>query len=123
MQVLLERVDSHVEIRVVDTGQGISSEFLPHIFERFRQADSSTTRRFGGLGLGLAIVKQLAEMHGGGVRAQSPGEGQGSTFTVRLPITIVHEAPEEVRAKHSVAAAAGLRRTSLCGDPGSRGRR
>ena len=100
VQVLLERVNSHVEISVIDTGMGIRPEFLPHVFERFRQADSSTTRRHGGLGLGLAIVKQLAELHGGTVRAKSPGEGQGSTFVVSLPITVVHEAPpEKVRPK------------------------
>ena len=100
VQVLLERVNSHIEISVIDTGMGIRPEFLSHVFERFRQADSSTTRRHGGLGLGLAIVKQLAELHGGTVRAKSPGEGQGSTFVVSLPITVVHEAPpEKVRPK------------------------
>lgn len=100
VQVLLERVNSHVEISVIDNGVGIRPEFLPHIFERFSQADSSTTRRHGGLGLGLAIVKQLTELHGGSVRAKSPGEGQGSTFVVDLPITVLHEAPpEKVRPK------------------------
>jgi PAS domain S-box-containing protein len=99
IQVLLERVNSHIEISVVDTGMGIRPEFLPHVFERFRQADSSTTRRYGGLGLGLAIVKQLAEMHGGGIRAKSPGEGQGATFTVSLPIAVVHPEPEKVRPR------------------------
>ena len=95
VQVLLERVNSHIEVSVIDTGMGIPPDFLSHVFERFRQADSSTTRRHGGLGLGLAIVKQLAELHGGTVRAKSPGEGQGSTFVVSLPITVVHEAPPE----------------------------
>ncbi len=90
VQVLLERVNSHVEISVIDTGQGIPPEFLPHVFERFRQADASTTRQHGGLGLGLSIVKHLVEMHGGTVRAKSPGEGQGATFTVTLPILVVH---------------------------------
>ena len=93
VQVLLERVNSHVEVSVIDTGMGIPPEFLPHVFDRFRQADSTTTRRYGGLGLGLAIVKQLAEMHGGAIRAKSPGEGRGATFTLMLPIAVVH--PEQ----------------------------
>ena len=93
VQVLLERVNSHVEISVIDTGIGIKPEFLPHVFDRFRQADAGTTRRYDGLGLGLAIVKHLAEMHGGTVRAKSPGEGQGATFVLMLPITVVH--PEQ----------------------------
>jgi CheY-like chemotaxis protein/anti-sigma regulatory factor (Ser/Thr protein kinase) len=97
IQVLLERVNSHIEISVVDTGIGIRPEFLPRVFDRFRQADASTTRRHGGLGLGLAIVKQLVEMHGGVVRVKSPGEGQGSTFTVSLPVSIVHPEPVTVR--------------------------
>jgi PAS domain S-box-containing protein len=87
VRVRLGRVESHVEITVSDTGQGISREFLPHVFDRFRQADSSTTRAHGGLGLGLAIVRHLVELHGGTVEAESEGEGQGSTFIVRLPIT------------------------------------
>jgi len=90
VQVLLERVNSHVEISVIDTGIGIKPEFLPHVFDRFRQADVGTTRRHDGLGLGLAIVKHLAEMHGGSIRAKSPGEGQGATFVVTLPITVIH---------------------------------
>ncbi|HEY0050766.1 MAG TPA: ATP-binding protein [Pyrinomonadaceae bacterium] len=90
IQVCLERINSHVEISVSDTGQGIEPEFLPHVFERFRQGDSSIARRFGGLGLGLAIVRQLVEMHGGTVAATSPGENQGATFTVMLPVAIVH---------------------------------
>ena len=76
----------YAQITVTDTGMGISSEFLPHVFEYFRQADSSTTRKFGGLGLGLAIVRHLVELHGGVVTADSSGEGQGATFTVRLPL-------------------------------------
>jgi PAS domain S-box-containing protein len=90
IQVLLERVNSHVEITVVDSGQGIAPEFLPFVFDRFRQADASTTRRYGGLGLGLSIVKQLVELHGGTVRAKSPGDGKGSTFVVGLPVAVVH---------------------------------
>jgi PAS domain S-box-containing protein len=90
VQVSLERVNSHLEVCVTDNGQGIKPEFLPHVFERFRQADSSTTRRHGGLGLGLSIVKNLVELHGGHVRAKSPGEGHGSTFCVELPLMVVH---------------------------------
>jgi signal transduction histidine kinase len=81
----LRRVDSRVAISVSDTGEGVSAEFLPFIFDRFRQADGSTTRRHGGLGLGLAIVRHFVEMHGGSVRADSPGVGRGTTFTIELP--------------------------------------
>ena len=75
-----------VEVSVSDTGQGISKEFLPYVFDRFRQADSTTTRQHGGLGLGLAIARHLVEIHGGTIRAESKGEGRGSTFTIRLPL-------------------------------------
>ena len=95
VQVLLERVNSHLEISVSDTGEGIVPEFLPHLFERFRLADASTTRRHGGLGLGLSIVKQLVELHGGTVRAKSRGSGQGSTFTVSLPVSIIKQTETE----------------------------
>ncbi len=78
--------NNYAQITVSDTGKGISSEFLPHVFEYFRQADSSTTRKYGGLGLGLAIVRHLVELHGGTVAAESPGVGQGATFIVRLPL-------------------------------------
>lgn len=84
--VTLRQLDSHADIIVSDTGVGIAPEFLSSVFDRFRQADASTTRRFGGLGLGLAIVKQLVEMHGGVVRAESAGEGKGARFTVSLPV-------------------------------------
>ncbi len=96
IQLLLERVNSHIEISVIDTGHGIEPEFLPHVFDRFQQADSTTTRRHGGLGLGLAIVKQLVELHGGSVRAKSAGAGKGATFVVNLPLTAVHPAQEEL---------------------------
>jgi CheY-like chemotaxis protein len=85
VHVGLAHAEDHVEITVRDTGQGIGPDFLPHVFDRFRQADMTTTKPHGGLGLGLAIVRHLVELHGGAVRAQSPGEGQGATFTVRLP--------------------------------------
>ena len=77
--------NGHIEIRVVDSGQGINPNFLPHVFERFRQGDDVTPQRHTGLGLGLGIVRQLVELHGGTVQAASPGLGQGATFTVRLP--------------------------------------
>jgi PAS domain S-box-containing protein len=89
VQVVLERINSHAEIRVEDSGIGIRTEFLPHVFDRFRQADASTTRHYGGLGLGLSIVKNLVELHGGTVRVKSPGENQGSSFIVTLPISHV----------------------------------
>jgi len=88
VHVVVERAESDVEISIRDTGQGISAEFLPHLFSRFTQADSSTRRKHGGLGLGLSIVKSLVEMHGGMVWATSAGEGQGATFTVRLPLRV-----------------------------------
>lgn len=90
VQVLLERVNSHIEISVADTGIGIKPEFLSYVFERFRQADSTSTRKYGGLGLGLSIVKHLVELHGGSVYAKSDGEGRGATFSVHLPVTVVH---------------------------------
>jgi CheY-like chemotaxis protein/anti-sigma regulatory factor (Ser/Thr protein kinase) len=91
VQIRSERVNSHLEIVVSDTGQGISADFLPHVFDRFRQADQKTSRHHGGMGLGLAIVRHLVEMHGGTVRANSDGEGKGATFTVMLPITPVYQ--------------------------------
>ena len=91
VHIRLERINSHIEIVVSDTGAGIKSEFLPHVFERFRQADQKTTRQHGGLGLGLAIVRHLVELHGGTVQADSPGEGQGATFVVNLPIVPVYQ--------------------------------
>ncbi|MEQ1728856.1 MAG: ATP-binding protein [Vicinamibacterales bacterium] len=89
VEVALRRDGDEVELRVADTGCGIAAEFLPHVFERFRQGDSSTTRAHGGLGLGLAIVRDLVDLHGGTVRADSAGDGQGATFTVRLPATLI----------------------------------
>jgi signal transduction histidine kinase/CheY-like chemotaxis protein len=92
--VSLERINNHAEITVSDTGIGMKPEFLPYVFERFRQADATTTRQHGGLGLGMAIVKNLVELHGGKVRAKSAGEGHGATFTIELPLTIVFASQE-----------------------------
>ena len=89
VEARVRRVESNIEISVADNGQGISPDFLPHVFERFRQADGAITRKFGGLGLGLAIVRHIVELHGGTVRAESGGIGRGATFTVRLPVAAV----------------------------------
>lgn len=86
IQIRLETVGNHAQIQVSDTGKGIHPDFLPYVFDCFRQEDSGTTRQFGGLGLGLAIVRHLVELHGGRVESDSAGEGQGATFTVRLPL-------------------------------------
>ena len=99
VQVKLQRINSHVEVAVSDTGVGIKPDFLPHVFERFRQADGSTTRTYGGLGLGLAIVRHLVELHGGAAWVQSAGENQGSTFTVRFPSMIAPELQAERRVE------------------------
>jgi CheY-like chemotaxis protein len=89
VEVLLEREDPHICITVSDTGKGISPDFLPYVFDRFRQADASSARRYGGLGLGLALVKYLVELHGGTIKVTSAGEDQGSTFKVVLPVRAV----------------------------------
>jgi PAS domain S-box-containing protein len=108
VQVRLERVNSHVEVSVSDTGIGIAPEFLPYVFERFRQADAGIARERGGLGLGLAIAKQLTEMHGGTIEAGSGGPGQGATFRLKMPLMIVHPARDESERVHP-RSAAGLR--------------
>jgi PAS domain S-box-containing protein len=105
VQVILERVNSHVEIAVSDTGQGIPSRFLPHVFERFQQGASGPDREHGGLGLGLAIVRHIVELHGGTVFVESPGVDQGSTFTVKLPLLIFERAAGEARRRHPTLAA------------------
>ena len=106
VEVRLERVGTSIELSVKDNGQGIHADFLPYVFERFRQADQSTTRRHGGLGLGLALVRHLAEAHGGTVRADSEGEGRGATFVVTLPVQAVfHEAVESSRPTPTGGAA------------------
>jgi signal transduction histidine kinase/DNA-binding response OmpR family regulator len=107
IQVRVERVESQVHIVVSDTGVGIKPEFLPHLFERFRQADSTMTRHFGGLGLGLAITRHLVELHGGSVEAISDGEGNGATFRVRLPLMIVHAQPAVDERRKLTRASSG----------------
>ncbi|HEX6182363.1 MAG TPA: ATP-binding protein [Pyrinomonadaceae bacterium] len=104
VRVSAARLLTHVRIEVSDTGQGLSPEFLPYAFDRFRQADSSTTRVHGGLGLGLSVVRHLVEAHGGSVHAYSAGEGQGATFTVDLPLPLEAEPDEPPSAGESEAA-------------------
>ncbi|MEH2122311.1 PAS domain S-box protein [Nostoc sp.] len=90
VEISLQSLDSQAQLRVSDTGKGISSDFLPYVFDYFRQADGATTRKFGGLGLGLAIVRHIVELHGGTVQAESLGEEQGATFTVMLPLIKIY---------------------------------
>ena len=97
VQVILQRVNSHIELSVADTGIGIPATFIGQVFDRFSQRDSSSTRAHGGLGLGLAICRQLVELHGGTIHASSPGEGQGATFSVELPISIMQVEAERAR--------------------------
>ena len=104
IQVRLERVNSHVEIAVSDTGIGIAPEFIPHVFERFRQADSGIARERGGLGLGLSIARQLIEMHGGTIHVFSGGINQGATFRVQIPLMIVHHVHDDPPRIHPRAA-------------------
>jgi len=117
VEVRAERRKSEVAISVSDSGLGIKPDFLPHVFERFRQADGSTTRPQGGLGLGLAIVKNLVELHGGTVEAYSAGQNQGSTFTILLPIAarIDHQSDHRIRPPDAMAKAPDLGRESLSG--------
>jgi PAS domain S-box-containing protein len=99
--ITVRRVNSHVELSVCDNGRGIEADFLPHVFERFRQADASTTRQFGGLGIGLALVRELVELHGGLVQAESAGSGQGSTFIVSLPVVATRFEPVKPKEDRS----------------------
>ncbi|MBI2203650.1 MAG: response regulator [Candidatus Rokubacteria bacterium] len=109
IDVVARRVNSHVEIEVSDTGEGIAENVLPYVFDRFRQADSTSTRAHGGLGLGLALVRHLTELHGGSVTARSGGEGLGATFVVRLPVSIVRpDAPAETHSTARPSPAAAL---------------
>ena len=117
VQVSLARVNSAVEFTVADSGEGIAAEFLPHVFERFQQADSSSTRTHKGLGLGLAIVRHLVELHGGTIQAASAGVGQGSTFGVQLPVALAHQpatlAPGAAPREHPTAEDTGRRGSPL----------
>src|SRR5207245_8881478 len=106
IQVQLRKVDSHVEIVVSDNGEGIRSDILPYIFDRFRQGDSTTTRPHGGLGLGLALVRHLVDLHGRPVRAASEGPGRGATFVVELPVAIL--GPEAGTTLETSAATGAL---------------
>ncbi|WP_257449178.1 CHASE3 domain-containing protein [Archangium lipolyticum] len=109
VRVLLRRVDSSVEVTVADEGPGVPADFLPHIFERFRQLEGGTTRRHGGLGLGLAIVRHLVELHGGTVHAESEGPGRGATFTVRLPPVLPRQAAPDSAAPRKPVALPSVR--------------
>jgi PAS domain S-box-containing protein len=106
VQIRLSRINSHIELSVADTGIGIPPEFLPHVFERFRQADAGIARERGGLGLGLSIARQLAEMHGGTIEAASGGTDQGATFTVKLPLMIVQPTRDDSERVHPRSATA-----------------
>jgi PAS domain S-box-containing protein len=121
VEIRLEQVGDQAEITVTDTGKGIKSDFLPHIFEYFRQEDASVTRKHGGLGLGLAIVRHLVEAHGGTVTADSPGEGQGATFTVRLPLLNVEpETDERNQSLESEGDLTGIRVLVVDDEPDTR---
>src|SRR4030095_16451887 len=113
VKVRLERADSRAVVKVSDTGVGISPKFLPLVFDRFRQADSSSTRSQGGLGLGLAIVRHLVELHGGEVHAYSEGVGKGATFVVELPLRINRTAALYERNSSTAAALTGVKMDHL----------
>jgi PAS domain S-box-containing protein len=115
VEVRARRTASHLQVTVRDTGEGIDPRFLPHIFEPFRQAESSSTRSHGGLGLGLSIVRYIAEAHGGGVSAESEGLGKGATFTITLPIASLRVQPAEVRVESPILPADTIGTTRLKG--------
>jgi PAS domain S-box-containing protein len=115
IEVALRRVDSHVELLVSDSGQGIAADDLPYIFERFHQGESGSARGHGGLGIGLALVRHLVELHGGSVLAESRGKGQGATFIVRLPVSIARPVSDRADHGHGVAAVAPHDAPSLAG--------
>ncbi|MCC5635781.1 PAS domain S-box protein [Nostoc sp. CHAB 5844] len=108
VSIQLQRVGKYAQITVNDTGKGIEPEFLPYVFDYFRQADASITRKFGGLGLGLAIVRHLVELHGGKVTAASPGEGNGATFTVMLPLLPIQQQNQQSQSTHAVLDLTGV---------------
>jgi len=118
VEIRLEQVNSSAQIQVRDTGIGISREFLPYVFDYFRQEDGKTTRKFGGLGLGLAIVRHLTELHGGTVKAESLGEGLGAIFTVKLPLmAVVNNIPESNQKSDDVADLTGLQVLAVDDEP------
>jgi hypothetical protein len=130
IQVVVERESSQLRLTVVDTGRGIDADFLPYVFDRFKQADGSTTRRVGGLGLGLAIVRHIVELHGGQVEVTSAGPGEGASFTVRLPVRAIaprdDDDPEDAAVPSkstrppSSASLAGLRVLIVDDEPDAR---
>ncbi|MFM7424697.1 MAG: ATP-binding protein, partial [Elainella sp.] len=121
VNIRLERLGSSAQITVSDTGQGIAPEFLPHVFDYFRQADGATTRKFGGLGLGLAIVRHLVELHGGTVDVVSPGEGQGATFAVRIPLmTVASETRQDAQPPQELPDLSGLKILIVDDEPDAR---
>jgi PAS domain S-box-containing protein len=127
IRVAAARNNSQVEISVADSGQGIAAKFMPHLFERFSQADASTTRSHGGLGIGLSLVKQLVELHGGKVRAESPGEGMGATFTLLLPIAALQggdrrfQAPRDGNLNSALSSLKGIKVLAVDDDKDSLG--
>ncbi|HEU5191362.1 MAG TPA: hybrid sensor histidine kinase/response regulator, partial [Methylomirabilota bacterium] len=117
IQISLARVASHVELRVSDTGQGIHPDLLPYVFDRLRQGDSTSTRAHGGVGIGLALVRHLVALHGGAVRAESPGEAQGATVTVTLPLTAVEIRAPVPRKPLDATSLSGVRVLVVDDDP------
>ena len=115
IEIRLESRDDHAILSIRDSGQGISADFLPYVFDRFRQADSTATRAHGGIGLGLSIVRHLVELHGGTVKAESDGPNLGATFTVQLPLTINRQRVTDVFRHEDLSSLASLRLTALDG--------